>query len=57
MQRDEVMPPIELLPCSDWMALKREAAKAMASSQLTLRQESVIRSRIIGSVWRSLWVA
>ena len=40
-------------PCSAWIALKREAAKSIASSQETTRHSSEVDSRTIGVVMRS----
>jgi hypothetical protein len=57
VQRDEVMPPTESLPYFAWIRLNSEAARSIASSQETSRHGSVIFSRIIGLVMRSLWVA
>ena len=53
---EEVMPPIEYLPYFAWMRLNSDAVRAIASSQETLRQGSLIRSRIIGPRMRSRWV-
>jgi hypothetical protein len=56
VQRDDVMPPMERRPYLSWMRLNSDAVRAIASSQETLRQGSLIRSRIIGSRMRSRWV-
>jgi hypothetical protein len=57
VQRLEVITPTDLRPYRSWMPLRRPAAKAIASSQLTSRQGSSIVSRIIGFRMRSAWLA
>ncbi len=57
VQRDDVMPPMDVRPWRAWMSLKRVAAKAMASSQDTSRQGSAMDSRTNGLSTRSWWVA
>ena len=57
VQRDDVMPPIAPTPWSRWIARKRSAAYAIASSQGTTRHSSSIDSRTMGSSWRSRCVA
>src|ERR1700710_2443988 len=51
------MQPIESRPYLSWIWRKPVAAYSSASSQLTSRHGSVILSRIIGFVMRSLCVA
>jgi hypothetical protein len=57
VHREEVMPPIEPVPCRAWMSRIFVATVVMASSQETSRHGSVIRSRTIGPITRSGWVA
>ena len=55
--RDDTRPPIESLPCLAWMRRNAPAACTRASSQPTSRHGSVIFSRTMGVVMRSLCVA
>ncbi len=57
VQRDDEMPPIELMPWRCWMSRNRSAAYVIASSHDTTRHSSSIDSRTIGSSTRSLCVA
>ena len=53
VHRDEVIAPIEPVPCAAWISRSRLAVWVIASSHDTSRHSSVIDSRIIGSVMRS----
>ena len=57
VQREEVIPPMDLTPCSAWIAVSRDAAYPIASPHDTVRHGSVIDSRTIGESWRSRWEA
>ena len=57
IERDDVIAPTDSVPYFAWMRLNSAAAWPIASSQETSRQGSVIRSRIMGLVRRSAWVA
>ncbi len=57
VQRDEVMPPIDLRPYLAWIAFSRLAPVSMASCQPTSRHGSSVESRTIGVVMRSWWFA
>jgi hypothetical protein len=57
VHRDDVIAPIEPVPCSAWISCSRRAVNAIASSQLTSRHGSSIVSRSIGERTRSACVA